>query len=376
MKIGLVAQTLGYPEGGGHFWVYLNWALGLQAIGVSVIWLETVDPAWPPERVAFGLGGVRSNLSTYGFHGEVALLSSNERPLHSELDRWEVQDDASASCDLLMNFRYGLPASSLRRFRRTALIDIDPGLFQHWVSRKQMTVAPHDFYFTTGEWIGDARSKVPDLGWSWHHTLPCVFLDPWPVQPHDFAAPFTTVSHWQTSDFVQENDGSGYSNSKRSGFMPFLELPQYVDSPLELALCLCNEDEDDRRQLVKKGWRVRHAYEVAGSPSAYRSYIQRSFGEFSATKPSCQHFGTAWISDRTICYLASGRPAVVQFTGESSILPNHGGLWRFQTLSQAAAAIRHIQDHYEEESRLARALAEETFAARRVTRRLLETALS
>jgi len=376
VKIGVVAQTLGYPQGGGHFWVYLNWALGLQAVGAAVIWLETVDPAWSPEQVAKRLDGARAHLAAYGFRGEAALLPADERPLRAELASEAVGDEACASCDLLMNFRYGLAASTLRRFRRTALIDIDPGLFQHWVGHGYMSVAPHDFYFTTGEGIGGALSAIPDLGWRWHHTLPCVFLDPWPVQPHDFTAPFTTVSHWQSNDFVQGADGSWYSNSKRSGFLPFADLPRHVDHPLELALCLCDDDRDDRRMLGEKGWSLRHSHEVAGSPTAYRSYIQRSFGEFSATKPSCQHFGAAWISDRTICYLASGRPAVVQFTGESAILPDRGGLWRFRTLAEAAAAIRHVRDHYEEESRLARQLAQETFAARRVTRRLLETALA
>jgi hypothetical protein len=31
--------TLGYPEGAGHLWVYLNWALSLHALGCRVIWL-------------------------------------------------------------------------------------------------------------------------------------------------------------------------------------------------------------------------------------------------------------------------------------------------------------------------------------------------
>src|SRR5207237_1244074 len=39
------ANTIGYPQGGGHLWVYLNWALALRAIGCRVIWLEGVDDA-------------------------------------------------------------------------------------------------------------------------------------------------------------------------------------------------------------------------------------------------------------------------------------------------------------------------------------------
>ena len=375
MKIGVVAQTLGYPEGGGHFWVYLNWALGLQAIGATVLWLETVDPSWNPGRIATQAEKALTLLALYGFQGEVALLPANAKPLHPDLEHRAASHEACAACDLLVNFCYGLPASTLQKFRRTALIDIDPGQLQHWVNRGYLNVAPHDFYFTTGEGIGGSQSRVPDLGLPWHHTLPCVFLDPWPVQPPNFSAPFTTVSHWQSKEFLQNDDGSWSSNSKRSGFLPFFELPRYVRHPMELALCLSDDDEEDERMLSEKGWRIRHSHHVAGTPGAYRSYIQNSFGEFSATKPSCQRFSTAWISDRTICYLASGRPAVVQHTGASAILPDRGGLWRFRTLEEAAEAILHIRNNYAEESRLARLLAEETFAARRVTRKLLAAAL-
>ena len=47
----LSASTIGYPEGGGHLWVYLNWALGLRAQGCQVIWLESVRPR-PAEELA------------------------------------------------------------------------------------------------------------------------------------------------------------------------------------------------------------------------------------------------------------------------------------------------------------------------------------
>jgi hypothetical protein len=37
------AQTIEYSQGGGHLWVYLNWALALRAAGCRIIWLEGVD---------------------------------------------------------------------------------------------------------------------------------------------------------------------------------------------------------------------------------------------------------------------------------------------------------------------------------------------
>ena len=51
LTVCLAANTLSYPEGGGHLWVYLNWALGLRALGCRVIWLETVEPDLPAFQV-------------------------------------------------------------------------------------------------------------------------------------------------------------------------------------------------------------------------------------------------------------------------------------------------------------------------------------
>jgi hypothetical protein len=87
-------------------------------------------------------------------------------------------------------------------------------------------------------------------------------------------------------------------------------------------------------------------------------------------------FQNAWISDRTLCYLASGKPAVVQHTGPSGFLPDAEGLFRFRTLEEAACALSTIEGDYERHSRLARALAEEHFDARKVVGSVLERALT
>jgi len=33
-------NVAGFPEGGGHFWVYMQYALGLRQLGCDVYWLE------------------------------------------------------------------------------------------------------------------------------------------------------------------------------------------------------------------------------------------------------------------------------------------------------------------------------------------------
>ena len=166
-------------------------------------------------------------------------------------------------------------------------------------------------------------------------------------------------------------DGEVYSNDKRTGFLPYLDLPLKTGAPLELALCLAENEEEEKRDLVEKGWSVRDSLRVAGTPDAYRDFIQKSRGEFSCVKPSCVRFQNAWVSDRTLCYLSSGKPAVVQHTGPSRILPDRAGMFRFRTFDEAVECLSEVEADYENQCRLARRLAEEHFDARRVVGELL-----
>ena len=174
-----------------------------------------------------------------------------------------------------------------RRFRRSALVDIDPGLLQLWLSRGALSLERHDIYFTIGETVGQPGALFPDCGIEWHYTPPCVALDQWPAQGCQDGAPFTTVSHWASSREWVWLDDEWHRNDKRTGFLPFLDLPRRTTQPLELALCLAPDEQDERQRLQDQGWRVQHAHEVASTPQDYQRYIQASRGEFSCAKPSC-----------------------------------------------------------------------------------------
>ena len=168
-----------------------------------------------------------------------------------------------------------------------------------------------------------------------------------------------------------------YENTKRVAFLEFADLPRLTRQPLELALFMKNpRDMKEWKELEERRWRVRHSGEVAASPEQYQAYIQQSRGEFSCAKPSCMRFQNAWVSDRTLCYLASGKPVVVQNTGPSMFLPNGEGMFRFTTLEQAAKAFDVINADYEHHCRAARRLAETQFDARRVMTRILSFALN
>src|SRR5215210_5464076 len=395
-------DTLHYPQGGGHLWVFLNWALGLRALGCEVIWLETVSlletvSALKSRRKYNGLRlerdglverssdlmyEVQANVATlkrrlerYGLAENLALHSWSGETLSDEVTKGCMDLEAATEADLLLNLRYNLPGDVVGRFRRSALLDIDPGLLQVWMSQGMVSVPQHDLYFTIGETVGQPGAQFPDVGLEWHYTPPPVFLPEWPPVQADAVAPYTTVSHWWAMEWV-EIQGEYRDNNKRAAFLAYSDLPSRTSTPLELALCLAPSDEEEGRLLEERGWKIRHAWTVSSEPEQYRAYIQQSRGEFSVVKPSCLWFSNAWVSDRTICYLASAKPAVVQDTGLSRFLPDSEGLFRFRNLEEAARALSAVESDYERHCRLARELAEEHFDAQRVVGRLLDRALA
>jgi glycosyltransferase involved in cell wall biosynthesis len=80
---------------------------------------------------------------------------------------------------------------------------------------------------------------------------------------------------------------------------------------------------------------------------------------------------SGWLSDRSICYLASGRPVVAQDTGISELYPVGEGLLTFDDPDGAAAALDDVAGDYGRHSRAARALAQERFESSVVLGRLL-----
>ena len=350
----------------GHLWVYLQYVAGLRAAGAEVWWLERL----PADRAPELADRLAARLAPFGLPRERLLLYTE----HDGERRWLGHDPESAGADLLLNFHYELGADLLTRFPRTALVDIDPGLLQLWVSRGELTVADHDVWFTTGETVGTPAARFPDCGHDWVHIRPPVALDEWAVAPGDDTGAFTTISSWWADEWVVDGDDS-YDNNKRVGFLTFAALPRRTDQALELALSLGPGDRADVTRLRTEGWRVRDALDVAGTADAYRAYVSTSRGEFSCAKPSCMRLQNAWVSDRTLCYLASGRPAVLQHTGPNPCLDGGEGVLRFTTVEEAAAALEAVSSDYGRHRRAARAIVEEHFDARKVAARILERAL-
>ena len=364
-----------FPEGGGHLWVFLQWIRGLQRNGCDVYWLECIEPRKDrtPERPL--VDAFLRTVDRLGMADRVLVYQAGDAGVEFlNVDTptgWAAIDNA----DLLLNFKYDTSQHILDRVSRSALVDIDPGLLQFWVSNDQLQVNRHDLYFTTSEHIG--TDLVPSCGLDWHLTRPVVDTLSWTVDREKPRDMMTTVTNWYGDEWLTNSSGFLLDNNKRTGFLPFVDLPQLTPQSLELAVCFGAkvDDEADRAQLIRHGWHVRHSFDVSGDPFSYRDYIRRSRGEFSCAKPSCLLFQNAWISDRTLCYLSSGRPAVVQHTGPSERLPDSEGLLRFTDLESAVEALADMNRDYAHHSEAARNLAVSQFDAAAVSGELLDVAL-
>lgn len=376
---GAIANKL---NRGGSVWTRLSYALGFQRLGFGVVFVEQIgrascvgtDGAVVPFRESENLRYFRHVVEAFGLAGRAALVYEEGEDVwglpYPELRA--IADDAA----LLVNVSGHLTLEPLlRRFRRKAYVDQDPGFTQFWHAAGTVgsRLAGHDVYFTVGERIGASDCPIPTCGIRWYPTRQPVVLDQWPVIKAPDPGRFTTVASWRGPYGPVEHDGRTYG-LKVHQFRRFLEVPARARGTFELALDIHPADAADRATLIAHGWRIIDPGAVAASPEAFRRYVQASGAEFSVAQGIYVETESGWFSDRTVRYLASGKPALVQDTGFSRNLPTGEGLLAFRTLDEAIDGARRIARDYDRHCRAARALAEQYFSADVVLRDLVDRA--
>jgi hypothetical protein len=369
-----------YPDGGGNFWVPAQYLLGLRSLGIEAYWVELLWTGGDRTRGRSFVETFRRNVEALGVADWVTLVyfleggrddPPGEREHIGGLPAAEL--GARSRDALLLNLANSVPGSLRGGYARTALLDIDPGPFQIWAREYDLGVGRHDVHLTIGQNLGAADSPVPAGDVDWKRVWPAVHLPAWPEQPVAAGGRYTTVTQWWTGQYAFF-EGESYDCNKRPGFMEVLDLPRQVPAELELAANLHPGEVDDRRLFTEHGWHLAEPGQVAASPEGFRRYVQGSRGEFSCAKPAYVKARPGWVSDRTICYLASGRPCVVQATGAENHLRATAGLRFFRTIEEAAEALRAVEADYAAASRAARQLAREVFATGVVLPKLLAAA--
>lgn len=374
---GSIAQRPGY---GGHTWALLQWLLGFRALGWDVFFLD---------RLEEGMCGDARDLS--------AMLASPQVSHFVEtMRRFGLTDDASlevrgaegartigvsresvldrvASADFLLDVMGFLgDEEMLGRARRRVFLDIDPGFGQMWRALGlHDPFGGHDDHVTIGLNIGLPACSIPDCGVEWITTVPPIVLDDWPVSPVPANGAFRTIGSWRGPWAPVEYEGEVFGLRVHE-FRRFFDLPSRTGLRFEAALDIDGGEAADIERLDAGGWHRVDPARVAPDADSYASFLRESMAEFMVAKNMYVRSRSGWFSDRSIAFLASGRPVLAQNTGLSERLPAGRGLLFFDTLEEAVTGATSIAADPRRHGRAARDLAAAHFDARHVLATLAE----
>jgi len=359
---------------GGNAWTFAHYVAGLARLGIEVVYVE--ESGWEQSCFdprsgrygndpAAGLDTARHLFALLGVHVPVLYVDratgevhgGDRRTLETLLGRCDALLDVGGVCDLP---EFGLAG-------RRALVDLDPGFTQagRFGGRD---LDRYDVHFSYGLNVGRDTCPIPTHGLAWQPTVPPVVLDAWvpvdrPRRPHRF----TTVASWDAYGTVAIGGRElGQKDTQLRAVMPLASRSPY---PLEVALAAAPAAVVEG--LRDAGWIITGAEQVR-EVGAYRRYLQDSAGEFSVAKQAYVETRSGWVSDRTACYLAAGRPAVVEDTGAGDALPLGEGLLTFRDEGEALAALEAVAAAPARHAVAAAELARTVFDAGRVLASLVD----
>jgi hypothetical protein len=375
----IFAGTIGRSGLGGQAWAGLQYLLGLRALGHEVVYLEDCGRSswvyeWEKEdwthELDYPAAYVHNCLDAFGLGGRW-IYRDNYRSLGMpQPDFLEL----CARADLLImravpfwNWRaeYAAP-------RRRAFIDVDPGFTQIAIANGDTGlaegIARAERRFTYAQRFGAADCPIPPDGGPWLPTRPPVFLPEWPESTHP-ATHFTSVMRWQ--GFKEVVHGGVHYGQRNQEFPRYFDLPKNTAQKFRMAQMGLKPEE-----LECHGWEVAAGELISRTPQLYRRFIQESRAEFSVPKHGYVAMRGGWFSDRSVCYLASGRPVAMEDTGLSDWLPVGDGLLTFSDPAGALRCVERVNADYDHHRQAARQLAENCFASEKVLPALLDAAMN
>ena len=378
LLLGIVGQ---YPMA-GVAWQAVHYLLGFQALGLDVYYVE--DSGAPPYDPRTG-----------GVSGECDYAVSYVAEVMGRVglgDRWVY-------LDMMGNRTHGPAAGRLAELYKTAgaivnLCGATAPRAEHKQGAKllyvetdpvyeQMNIAngddaslgflrSHDVLFTYGENIGAPDCPVPSAGFTWHATRPPVVPACWAGDAGADARAFTTVASFANSGKDITYGGVTYQWSKHGNFLRFLDLPRHTPQPFVMAMK--PGDPAVAARVRAAGWELVDPEATSREVDGYRRFIQQSRGEFTVAKDIYVRPRSGWFSDRSVCYLAAGRPVVTQDSGFGKFIPTGEGLFAYETMDEAVDALARINADYARHSAGARRVAHDAFGAEPVLRRMLADA--
>ena len=370
-----------YPLG-GIGWQAIHYVLGLTRLGHDVYYVEDsgahpYDPRVKSvvDNASYSVAFLADVMGRFGLADHWGYVDA-PTGAHHGLSRVRLADlyrDADALFNVCGATR--LSEEHLRCPIRV-YVETDPVFEQIRVAEGDrqaiLALEDHTHHFTYGENMGQPDSPIPLEKFAWRPTRPPVIPDLWSTPIDPTAERFTTIATWKNAGKDIHFRGETYLWSKHLNFLRVIDLPSRTRQALEMALEV--EDPAMRDLLARNGWGLQDAFQVSRTLTTYQRYIQQSRGEFTVSKDLVARTRSGWFSDRSVCYLAAGKPVVTLDTGFGKYIPAGAGLLAFEGLEEAGAAIEEVNRDYERHSREARRIALEYFGADQVLGQLCQEA--
>ena len=370
----IVLHFVGQMPLGGIAWQAMQYVLGLERLGYEVWYVEDggANPYDPRVNSVvmeceYNVAYVRRMMERYGLGDRWAYWDAINDVYHG-LSREQVYALYRES-DALINL---CGAARLRDEHmacpRRLMVDTDPVYEQIKYANADPAARAyldaHTHFFTYGENLGAPDCPVPLSGIPWQPTRPPVVLSEWPVAPGTPDC-FSSIAVWENKGKNIAFGGETYVWSKHVNFVRFIDLPKAATEDC-FTLALITNTPAVADEVASHGWRVIDSRPISADMTSYRDFIAGSRGEFTVAKDIYVRPNSGWFSDRTVCYLASGRPVVTMKTGFDKFYPAGEGLFQFLTMDEALESFRVIRGDYARHARAARGIAEEFFGSDRV----------
>jgi hypothetical protein len=381
-KTILVLGLMGRYPMAGVAWQAMQYLLGLSRLGYEVYYAEDSGaPPYNPELLsvtidpAYNLAFLEQAMARIGLPDRWVYWDEPTSRYHGfgKQRLFELYARAGSIWNICGATRL---RDEHHQGARLVYVETDPVVEQLRVANGDRGACEvfdaHDVLFTYGENLGGPDCPVPLVRFAWRTTRPPVVVEEWAAAPDPGAAYFTSIASWENRGKDVTFRGETWRWSKHENFLRFIELPRRV--PQRFRLAMDPVDPAVCARLEAAGWGLTDPALVSGDVDAYRRFIRASRGEFTVAKDIYVRPRSGWFSDRSACYLAAGKPVVTQDTGFGRHVPTGNGLFAFSTLEEAADALARIDADYVAQSRAARGVAEEHFAAGRVLGRLLAEA--
>jgi hypothetical protein len=375
-RIVVTGWVTGLPTA-SFFWHAVSFAVGFRDAGHDVWFLEdSGDYPWCydpetqdlDESASYGVRFLANEMAEIGM-ADRWVFRHGPTGRHDGMSEMQTREVLS-SADMLVNVSLTTPMRpEYLQVPHRLGIDTDPVFTQVRIAQGDWLLGhvadSHTRLFTFG------RAPLPAQQHEWVPTRQPVVTRYWPIASHPGAdAPFTTIMTWQAYPPV-EWQGVEYGAKDRS-MVPLLDLPQRTSARLEVALGGGDDHWHAEHLLRANGWELSDPMQANGSSHLFHRFLARSAGELGVAKHGYVTARSGWFSERTCCYLASGRPAVVADTGWREWLPDGEGLFAYTSAGEAAAALDEIRTDPDRHAQAARKLVSEHFEAADVCRALLD----